>query len=60
MTLSLRDLPIKRKLMLVTVLTSGAALLAVCIALITYERMRPRECCETRCSQAGRANAKVP
>ncbi len=39
MAVSFRDLPIKRKLMLVTVISTGFSLLVVCVALIAYERM---------------------
>src|SRR5687768_10236997 len=36
---SLRDIPIKRKLTIITMLTSGVALLLACIAFVTYEQV---------------------
>lgn len=38
----LRHLPLKRKLTLITVLTSGVALVVACVALATYEQMNIR------------------
>ena len=40
---SLRDLPIRRKLVLVTMLASGIAILAACLAFVAYERVVFRE-----------------
>jgi uncharacterized membrane protein affecting hemolysin expression len=47
---SLRDIPIKRKLTIITMLTSGVALLLACIAFVTYEQVSYRRTMATELS----------
>ena len=47
---SLRDIPIKRKLTIITMMTSGVALLLACIAFVTYEQVSYRRTMATELS----------